>query len=829
MKKFRFSCVALAFGGMISGLILPASLFRAVRAEEKEVTQSTKDVPSVEQVGEQLANQSVEFEENRGQFDKRVRYQARGTGYSLFLTADEAVYVMPMPENNTRESEFEGQRQKADDQRPTRMFALRMKIVGANSESLYRGEEVREHRTNYFKGDDPENWQTDVPNYSRVLMQDVYPGVSMVWHGKEQGATQYDFVVEPNGNADQITLEFDGAERIEIDAEGDLLIHTEAGTIKQTKPFTYQETDGIKQEVESGFVIEQSQIADRDPQIRFSLGEYDRSKPLTSDPYSTYLGGGSDDRVRSIAVDAAGNVYITGVTAGLPTTAGAFDTTQNGGSDVFVSKLNPTGTALIYSTYIGGSRTDIGNSIAVDTSGNAFLTGYTSSINFPTTAGAYDTTYNVEPTFDGTDDVFVTKLNPTGTALIYSTYIGGSGHDLGFSIAIDSSGSAFVTGYTEAFITNYPTTAGAFDTTHNGDKDVFVTKLDPTGTTLIYSTFMGGSLQDVGYGIAVDSSGNALLTGYSTDHTVDYPVTAGAFDTTHNGSEDVFVTKLNPTGTTQIYSTFIGGSGAENAFGIAIDSSGNAFLTGFASGATYPTTAGAFDTTHNGVGDVFVTKLNPAGTALIYSTFIGGSGFEIGNSIALDSSGNAVLTGYTDGASYPTTAGAFDTTYNGGADVFVTKLNAAGTTLMYSTFIGSGGSEFGNGIAVDSSGNALFVGETNSSAFPTTAGSFDQIYNGAYDGFVTSLSFPPTAANVAVGGRITVGNKGLAQARVTLTDMNGETRSALTSPFGYYRFHDVAAGETYILSVFHKRYTFAPQVVSVMEEMNEVNFTADNQ
>ena len=207
MNKFRFSCFVLAFGGMIFGLILPGNISRLVGAEEMDVTatQANKDAFAVEQIGAQLAKQSVEFEENRGQLDKRVRYLARGTGYSLFLTADEAVYVLPMPENNIQESEFEGQTPKADDQRPTRMFALRMKIVGANSESLYRGEEVREHRTNYFKGDNPENWQTDVPNFSRVLMQEVYPGVSMVWHGKEKSATQYDFVVEPNGNADQIS------------------------------------------------------------------------------------------------------------------------------------------------------------------------------------------------------------------------------------------------------------------------------------------------------------------------------------------------------------------------------------------------------------------------------------------------------------------------------------------------------------------------------------------------------------------------------------------------------------------------------------------------
>ncbi|HEX8247163.1 MAG TPA: SBBP repeat-containing protein [Pyrinomonadaceae bacterium] len=828
MNKFRFSCFLLALGGMIMNLILPDNISRPARAEEMSVTttQANKDALAAGHLGALLAKQPVEFEENRGQLERRVRYQARGTGYSLFLTADEAVYVLPMPQRG-RESRVESREFETEDQSPKskvqKAFALRMKIVGANTESLYRGEEIREHRTNYFKGDNPENWQTEVPNYSRVVMQEVYKGVSMVWHGKEQGATQYDFVVEPNGDADQIALEFDGAERIELDAEGNLLIHTEAGTIKQTKPFTYQETGGIKQEVESGFAIENAQTAGRNSQIRFSVGEYDRSKPLTIDPYSTYLGGNLDDAGYSIAIDATGNIYVTGSadSTTFPTTAGAFDTTQNGGNDVFVTKLNAAGSALIYSTFIGGSGHDVGFGIAVDSSGNAFLTGMAQSADYPTTAGAYDTIHN------GNEDVFVTKLNAAGSGLIYSTFVGGSGSDYGRGIAFDSSGNAFLTGFT--YSSGFPTTVGAFDTGFNNGDDVFAAKLNAAGSSLIYSTFLGGQGFDEGNSIAVDSSGNAFLTGFTQDHTTDYPATAGAYDTTHNGFNDVFVTKLNAAGSALIYSTFIGGaSNNETGRGIAVDSSGNAFLTGFTGSTNYPATAGAYDITHNGQSDVFVTKLNPAGTALIYSTFIGGNDVDDGSSIVIDSSGNAFLTGSTYSTTYPTTAGGFDTTHNGQADVFVTKLNAAGSALTYSSFIGGSSSEFGYGIAFDTSGNAFVTGQTNSSNFPITAGAYDTTHNGFNDGFVSSLSLaPPTAASVAVGGRVTVGANGLARARVTLTDINGETRSVLTSSFGYYRFNDVAAGETYILSVSHKRYAFAPQVVSVMEEMNELNFTGD--
>ncbi len=837
LNKFRFSCLTLAFCGMISGLILPAGLFRAVRAGEKEITRSTKVAPSVEQVGEQLANQSVEFEENRGQFDKRVRYQSRGAGYSLFLTADEAVYVLPMP-NAEEEKGRKGEREtrQFDDvisprlpvsPSPRLAYALRMKIVGANSESLYRGEDVREHRTNYFKGDDPDNWQTDVPNFSRVIMQEVYPGVSMVWHGKEQGATQYDFVVEPNANADQIALEFDGAEQIEIDAEGNLLIHTEAGTIKQTKPFTYQETDGIKQEVESGFVIEQSQFAGRNPQVRFSLGEYDRSKPLTIDPYSTYLGGNLDDAGYSIVVDPGGNVYVAGATGSttFPTTAGTFDTTQNGGNDVFVTKLNPAGSALIYSTFIGGSEHDVGFGIAVDSSGNAFLTGMTQSAAFPTTAGAFDTIHN------GNEDVFVTKLNAAGSGLIYSTFIGGSNTDYGRGIAIDPAGDAYLTGYT--YSSGYPTTVGAFDTSFNNGDDVFATRLNAAGSALIYSTFLGGQGFDEGYGIAVDSSGNAYLTGVTQDHTIDFPVTAGAYDTTANGFNDVFVTKLNPTGTALIYSTFIGGaSGNDAGNGIAVDSSGNAFLTGNTGSTNFPTTAGAFDTTYNGSGDIFVTKLNAAGSALIYSTFIGGNAVDFGGSITVDPSGSAFITGSTESAAYPTTAGAFDTTYNGQSDVFMTQLNLDGTDLLYSTFIGGSSSEFGNSIAVDSLGNAFLTGQTNSTAFPTTAGAFDTSLNGFNDGFVTSVSLPLLAANVSVGGRVmTAEGTGISNVRVTLTDQSGNVRTALTGSFGYYRFDEVEVGQFVVISAAAKRYIFAnpTRVVTVQDDLTDMDFIAEPQ
>jgi hypothetical protein len=331
---------------------------------------------------------------------------------------------------------------------------------------------------------------------------------------------------------------------------------------------------------------------------------------------------------------------------------------------------------LIYSTYIGGSDDDEGYSIAIDGSGNAYITGYTNSTNYDTTPGAFQTTYGGGVVHG---DVFVTKLNSTGTALIYSTYIGGNDDEEGYSIVIDGTGNAYITGYTASF--NYEITAGAFQTSYGGGGDVFVTKLNSTGTALIYSTYIGGESFDGGYSIAIDGSGNAYITGRTKS--TNYDITPGAFQTTYGGGltyGDVFVTKLNSTGTALIYSTYIGGSDDDIGYSIAIDGSGNAYITGRTNSNNYDITPGAFQTTLGGGPDVFVTKLNSTGTALLYSTYIGGSSTEYGYAIAIDGSGNAYITGTTYSTDYDITAGAFQTTNGGGTDVFVTKLDLGGTT-----------------------------------------------------------------------------------------------------------------------------------------------------
>ncbi|MEZ5426413.1 MAG: SBBP repeat-containing protein [Pyrinomonadaceae bacterium] len=698
---------------------------------------------------ETFGNIPVYFEQNNGQFDKRVKFFARGTsGYSLFLTATEAVYVL----RESPKSEFRNPKLETDDQRELgerqRGAAVFMKLAGANEYSNSVGLEQMTHKTNYFTGEEL-YWRTEIPNYRRVRMENVYQGVDTIWHGRQNGEVQYDFVVKPNSDPNQIEWEIEGAESAETDSEGNLLIKTEFGTIKQEKPFSFQEdTNGVKQEIESSFKIESPNDGQK-YRIKFEVGAYDDSKPLVIDPsvnlshlaYSTFLGTEITETGDAIDGDYMGNVYVTGKTASLsfPTTPGSLDNSHNGSFDIFVTKLNASGSGIIYSTFIGGNGADEVKDIAVDSSGNAFITGYTpdSPIDYPTTSGAFDTTHN------GGLDAFVTRLNASGSALLYSTLIGGSSDDRAFGIAIHPTGNSFfITGYTSS--TNYPTfgsTFGpAYDTTYNGGLwDAFVTKFNPGGSA-VYSTFLGGSGNDRSFDVDWDPAGNAYVTGDTTSS--NFPTTSGVFDTTINGSLDVFVTKLNNAGSGLIYSTYIG---AGFGSGIAVHNTGVAYITGTTGTDLFPTTPGAFDTTFNGNRDAFVTGLNFNGSGLLYSTFIGGSNIDDAFDIKIDQSANAIVTGQTTSTNYPVTSGAFDVSHNGDSDVFVAKLNNTGNTLLYSTYIGGSGSDAGFGIAADFKGNIFVTGQTDgvgTTAFPSTNGTVDSTYNGGLDAFITKLGDP---------------------------------------------------------------------------------------
>ena len=388
---------------------------------------------------------------------------------------------------------------------------------------------------------------------------------------------------------------------------------------------------------------------------------------------------------------------------------------------------------LAFSTFLGGNSSDQGNAITMDVLGNTYVVGYTWSSDFPTTGGAFDESYN------GLADVFISKVTSTGNMVLYSTFLGGSGEDRGYGIGLDGVGNIFVTGVTTS--SDFPTTAGAFDTGFNGAGDVFITKLNSSGSTLLYSTFLGGSADDFSMGLKVDGSGAVYVTGFTASTA--FPTTAGAFDTSHNGGWDAIITKLNSSGSALLYSTFLGGSNTDQAGGIAVDGNGNAAVSGYTASTAFPTTAGAFDTSYSGgAQDAFVTELNSSGSALLYSTFLGGSNTDQASGIAVDGNGNAIISGYTYSTDFPTTAGAFDTSQDGGTqDAFITRLNASGSALLYSTFLGGSGNEMGYQVGLDSSGNAYVSGYTSSSDFPTTSGAYDTSYNGGTsDAFISKLN-----------------------------------------------------------------------------------------
>lgn len=662
------------------------------------------------------------FEENRGQAGQSSKFFARGSGYLLNLKKSGALLVLA---RSAKENELPAKPKSLA--RPTQWVTsnVQMELAGYNPDARITGENELPGKANYFVGSDSHHWLTGVPTYKSVRYQGIYKDTDLVYHG-HQGLLEYDFIVKPGGRPDRIAVRFRGVKSISTNPAGDLLVSLDGAEVVLCKPSAYQEAGETKRAVAAKF-HKQGPF-----EVGFEVGPYDRTQPLVIDPvlsYSTFLGGSGTDQGKAITVDAAGDVYVTGTTlsTNFPTTTGAFQTSLKGSTDIFVSKLDPTGATLLYSTYLGGSGDDESSHVAVDGSGDAFLTGLTASSDFPTTTGAFQTTLK------GTDNCFVVELNPSGSALVYSTYLGGSSVDYGNSLALDSAGEAYVVGATESI--DFPTTAGAFQTTlaSTGLDDAFVTMLNSSGSALVYSTYLGGTSTDVGTGIAVDSTGAAYVTGYT--QSTDFP-TAAPFQAASGGSTDAFVTKLSPTGSALTYSSYLGGSGDDSGLDLALDSSLNAYVTGSTTSTNFPL-AGAFQSTLTGVSNIFVSKVNAAGSALAYSTYLGGSGTDSPNAIAVDSSGSAYITGQTSSPDFPI-ADALQT-FLLQSDAFVTKLDATGAKLDYSTYFGGSSTESGAGIAVDSSGNVYIAGQTSSPDLPVIAGSYQTTLGGATNAFVAKF------------------------------------------------------------------------------------------
>ncbi len=663
------------------------------------------------------------FEENRGQASPRVRFLARGAAYSIFITDREATLSLRHAGSEAKVS---------------------VRLAGAHPRSAPQAEDLHESYSNYFIGNDPSKWLRGIRHFGRVRVPQSKNGIDIVYKANRQ-QLEFDLNVPARADTSDLRLHFDGAESLTIDQNGDLVIHTLAGDLREHAPVAWQQVEGQNRPVQ----VRHSLYGRQD--VVFKLGEYDRNFPLVIDPvvsYSTYLGGSSDDLSAGIAVDSSGYAYVTGNTysADFPATSG----TIHGAPDVFIAKLNTDGSALVYATFIGGSGNDQAGSITVDDNGNALITGRTASPDFPIVFGGGSS-------YVSSQDVFITKVNSSG-AIAASRYLSAE-NSLGTGIAVDSAGNAYVTGVTSS--ATFPTTAGSLMTVlPNLSIAAFVVKLD-SSLNLIYGTYLGGSNHDSSDAIAIDSSGHAYVTGATGS--IDFPTTRGAFKTVlKEGTINAYVTELSSEGNGLVYSTYLGGSNSDSAGGIALDAAGNAYVAGIATSPDFPTTSGAYSTSKPSAGFTatgFVAKVNAGGATLGFSTFLGGNNTDGCSAIAVDASGNVFVLGQTYSPNFPTTPGALktqpSTTGDSWApDLFLSEFNPAGSSLIYSTYIGTIALDNLGGLALDANRGVYVEGDTQSLNYPTTASSFQPAskeVNDSLSVFVTKIDFSsPTLCNIVL-------------------------------------------------------------------------------
>ena len=758
----------------------------------------------------------MSFEENQGQTAREVRYVAHGGRYELFLTPQEAVMALRPSRHldfspQHRSAYLRALREQGHAAQP--VTAIRMRFEGANPEPQISGAERQLTHVNYFTGSDPKNWHTDIPAYARVKYAGIYPGVDLVFYGNQR-RLEYDFVVAPGADPKAIQLKIDGARKMRINSRGDLLLSVAEGEVELQKPVIYQKLNGEKREIAGHYVI------GGDHRVTFSVADYNRKEPLILDPildYSTYLGGSGAENTTlpvGIAVDSAGDAFVVGDTfsANFPTTASGLTPeplTGNLGAS-FVAELNPTGTQLLYATYLTGSTTnasDGATSVAVDSTGKVYVTGITLTAGFPSKNPITIPQTFVADITNGT--CFVTELDPTqsgNNSLVFSTYLGGTdGMDLANGIAVDANGNIYVAGQT--FSTDFPVVNGVtFNTANAGNAfgSAFVSRINPATSTLIYSTYLSGNAANAAsdptiggenaYGVAVDVSNNAYVTGGTTSsNATGFPSSANANEPAPpaaNVTGSAFVTKVNTAGNgapSLVYSTYIAGSAQETGYGIALGPNNIAYVTGLTRSLDFPFTTGAFDTSGSGTGKAFVVLVdttnavigNPL-TPFRYATFLGGSGGTVGFGIKVDGTGNVYVVGGTTSTDFPgtnagTLLGGFQTTLpNPFGSPFIVKLlptiGGNGTNdLLYSTYFGGTGdganTDQGYGIAIDSASppNAYITGQTFSADMPVFPANAIQTVLGITnnqlcgtapcpDAFVTKLTPIATMTVLPAGG-----------------------------------------------------------------------------
>ncbi len=728
-------------------------------------------------------NYPIAFEGNAGQTRPEVKFiSQRLQSYRVFLAPNDAVFAFsgtshgPRGPQNTR---------RAGHSKPD---FLRLHLVGANPHADSEGRKTLPSYSNYLIGNDPRKWHTHVPEFGEVLSPAIYPGIDLVYYGNE-GQLEYDFIVAPGANPDRIKFSIGGSgsgasSRVRLNEHGDLAIPSRDGEVLFHKPLLYQgkscsrekpnhaaDEPGCKALNRGQFRVRHG--AKADVLVSFQLPAYDHTLPLVIDPavsFSTFLGGSYGDGVDGMTLDSAGNIYLFGDSNSpdFPVTSGALQKNLAGDVDAFVTKLSPDGSRIIYSTYLGGSSGEFPKGMAIDSANNVYLTGQTWSSDFPV-VNAFQIQSHTYATG------FVSKLSSDGSKLIYSTFLGGSSSDNITAVAVDEKGEAVVVGTTTSL--DYPV-VNALQPACGGCQhgDAVITRFSSDGSALLFSTYLGGVAGDAAQGVALDPSDNIYLTGV-TGPGPGFPITPNAFLTTCNpNSLCAFVSKLDASGQNLIYSGLLNDS---QGAAIAVNSAANAFVTGSA-GAAFPVTPGAFQTVEGGIGfiddtDAFATELDTTGSSLVYSTFLGGKGYDHGYAIAVDSSNNAYVTGQTDSYNFPLQS-PLQSAYMSVPTVFVSELNNTGSALIFSTYWGGGapgyGDQQGNAIAVDSAGSIIAAGSTTTPDFPVVNPIQSQL-QGPGDAFIAKFEFAPdfTFSGTPLSETVPAGQP--ANYSLTLMPLNG--------------------------------------------------------
>ncbi|WAJ23700.1 SBBP repeat-containing protein [Lacrimispora xylanolytica] len=665
----------------------------------------------------------LSFVKNNGQEDIRAHFSTNYKGRRFFFSSDRITSVELEPVDEPIQEPDDLIESPIPSGIPRNGVAVELSFVNANPTLTLEGVLPQPGYHHFYRGNDSTKWSNGIPHYKELHYPAVWEGVDLELLGGQEGL-KMNWVLDGPDRVSSIRLHWAGADSLELDAAGNLLVHHALGTLTDLAPIAYQEIDGERKPVDCVYRLYGSF------DLGFELtGSYIENTPLIIDPilmYATYLGGSLTENARGIAVDTQGCAYVTGTTTSVdfPITPGAFQTTAGGVNDAYVTKFASDGSSLIYSTYLGGSNGASANSIFLDTQECAYITGSTGSTDFPITPGAYQTTPG---------SLYVTKLAPDGGSLIYSTYLGGtvSGSSSN-GIVVDLQGHAHVAGYTSD--TNFPITPGAFQTTNLGlSGSGFITKFSTDGGSLIYSTFLGGTGQDIINDITVDTQGYAYVTGATSS--TDFPVTPSAFQTTFTGSS-TFITKLALDGSALIYSTFLSGTSNSSGRSISVDTQGNSYITGRVDGPGFPVTANAFQTTYGGgAADTFATKLSPGGDSLIASTYLGGTVADVNYSGAIDMQGHIYAAGYTTSPNFPLTPEVIPSVPGG---IYISIFSADLAKLLVSYCLGDWGAY---NMTVGREGAVYVTGQTFSTEFPATPGAFQTTLNGASDAFVTKTGF----------------------------------------------------------------------------------------